>query len=413
VTADTNLRRTARVALIALCTCVLLSALSRGASESYAVFLLPLSRDFGWDRAQASSVYSVLMLSLGLSSPIVGRIFDAWGPGRVYTIGLATMAAGMTLAGSLDALWQFQLCIGVLGGFAVAAVGPVTQAALISRWYHDRLTTALAGVSAAAGTGVLVVSPLVQLLIDTYDWRGAYRVLGLGLFAVLVLLLFLPWKEIARGRGMAPAAAKGERPAATPGSMTLREALRTRPFWSLFFIHFFTAAGMFAVNPQIVAFLVETGFPSLTAATAFGFAGVAATAGLITFGWMADRVGRLTAVLVSYAMTVGGFGILGLLELYPSYWLLVLFVVVYGPSFGSRGPIISAMTAVIFGRGRSLGVILGAVSMGMGTGAAVGATMGGLLHDLTGGYGVVVLFAASTMVVPISLFIFVPELRKQ
>jgi hypothetical protein len=39
--------------------------------------------------------------------------------------------------------------------------------------------------------------------------------------------------------------------------------------------------------------------------------------------------------------------------------------------------------------------------------------MGGLLHDLTGGYGVVVLFAASTMVVPISLFIFVPELRKQ
>src|SRR3546814_4742226 len=93
---------------------------------------------------------------------------------------------------------------------------------------------------------------------------------------------------------------------------------------------------------------------------------------------MADRVGRLFAVLLSYAMTVGGFLILGLLELYPSYGLLVLFVAVFGPSFGSRGPIISAMTAAIFGRGRSLGVIIGGVSMGMGTGGAVGATMGGL-----------------------------------
>src|SRR3546814_12410897 len=84
-------------------------------------------------------------------------------------------------------------------------------------------------------------------------------------------------------------------------------------------------------------------------------------------------------------MTVGGFLILGLLELYPSYGLLVLFVAVFGPSFGSRGPIISAMTAAIFGRGRSLGVIIGGVSMGMGTGGAVGATMGGLLPDWTGG----------------------------
>src|SRR3546814_11903612 len=93
--------------------------------------------------------------------------------------------------------------------------------------------------------------------------------------------------------------------------MTFRQAVRTRPFWALFFIHFFTAGGMFAVNPQIVAFLVEVGFPGLTAATAFGVAGLAATAGLLTFGWMADRVGRLFAALLSYAMTVGGFLILG------------------------------------------------------------------------------------------------------
>ncbi|MFN4090072.1 MAG: MFS transporter [Alphaproteobacteria bacterium] len=415
---DPEVRRAGRIALLTLCVCIVLSAMSRGAAESYAVFLLPLSRAFEWDRAQASSVYALLMLSLGLSSPIVGRIFDAWGPGRIYAIGLGCMAGGMLLAGSLESLWQFQLCVGVLGGFAVAALGPVTQAALISRWFHGRLTTAIAGVAAAAGVGVLVFSPLVQVLIDSFGWRDAYRILG-GTMAVLLLaLLFMPWREVARGRPPAeppppPSGAGPQAAVAVPAAMTLRQALRTRPFWSLFFIHFFTACGMFAVNPQIVAFLVDVGFPNLTAATAFGFAGVAATVGLITFGWMADRVGRLAAVLVSYAMTVGGFLILGLLELFPSYWLLVAFVVVFGPSFGSRGPIISAMTATIFGRGRSLGVILGAVSMGMGTGAAVGATMGGLLHDWTGGYGAVVIFSCTVMAIPITLFLVVPELRRQ
>ncbi len=51
--------------------------------------------------------------------------------------------------------------------------------------------------------------------------------------------------------------------------------------------------------------------------------------------------------------------------------------------------------------------------MGMGTGAAVGATLGGLLHDLTGGYGAVVAFACAAMIIPIGLFLFVPELRRQ
>ncbi len=404
-------RRTARLALLTLCLCILLSAVGRGAAESYAVFLLPLSNAFQWDRAEASSVYAVFMLSIGLSSPIVGRIFDAWGPGRLYAIGLAGLAGGLTLAGSLDALWQFQLCLGVLGGFAFSAIGQVPHAALLSRWFHGRLTTAIAGVSAAAGTGVLLFSPLVQLLIDGISWRGAYHVLGATMAVLLVALLFLPWREITLGQAAAPMPARRLSPPAP--AKDFRQAVRTRPFWALFAIHFFTASGMFAVNPQIVAFLVDVGFPNLTAATAFGVAGIAATAGLLTFGWMADRVGRLPAVLVSYGLTVAGFLILGLLELYPSYWLLVLFVMVFGPSFGSRGPIISAMTAAIFGRGRSLGVILGGVTMGMGTGAAVGATLGGLLHDLTGGYGAVVVFACAAMIIPIGLFLFVPELRRQ
>ena len=63
-------------------------------------------------------------------------------------------------------------------------------------------------------------------------------------------------------------------------------------------------------------------------------------------------------------------------------WLLWAFVTLYGASFGSRGPVISALTARIFGRGPDLGLIMGAIFLGMGCGAASGATMGGLIRDV-------------------------------
>src|SRR3546814_7990378 len=139
------------------------------------------------------------------------------------------MAGALALAGTLDALWQFHLCLGLGVGFAASAIGQVPHAALLSRWYHGRLTTAIAGVSAAAGTGVLLFSPLVQTLIEAFGWRDAYHILGGGLAVLLLALLFLPWREIERGRNAPPFTATG-RPAPPPAAaMTFRQAVRTRP----------------------------------------------------------------------------------------------------------------------------------------------------------------------------------------
>ena len=54
-----------RIAGRTLVRCCVLSAVARGVTETFAVFLLPLSGSFGWDRAEASSIYGVAMLSFG------------------------------------------------------------------------------------------------------------------------------------------------------------------------------------------------------------------------------------------------------------------------------------------------------------------------------------------------------------
>jgi sugar phosphate permease len=77
-----------RMALNVLALCFALSVLGRGLGESFTVFLKPISEDFGWDRAQIVSVYSLAALAGGLASPLIGRLFDRSGPHIVYSLGL-------------------------------------------------------------------------------------------------------------------------------------------------------------------------------------------------------------------------------------------------------------------------------------------------------------------------------------
>src|SRR6204780_6004598 len=78
----------ARVALNVLALCFSLSVLGRGLGESFTVFLKPISESFGWDRAQVVSVYSLSALAGGLASPLIGRLFDRYGPRPAYSLGL-------------------------------------------------------------------------------------------------------------------------------------------------------------------------------------------------------------------------------------------------------------------------------------------------------------------------------------
>ncbi len=140
-----------RVALNVLALCFALSVLGRGLSESFTVFLKPISEDFGWDRAQVVSVYSLTWLAGGLTAPLVGRLFDRSGPRMVYSLGLALLGGAFLVASHAQALWQFQLSVGLCVGLGIALIGNVPNSILLGRWFGPRLPTAMAVVYSATG----------------------------------------------------------------------------------------------------------------------------------------------------------------------------------------------------------------------------------------------------------------------
>jgi MFS family permease len=390
---------------------VLMSASARGVSETFAVFLLPVSKELGWSRAEAASVYAFGMLCLGLFSPVAGKLFDKFGPRFLFPLGMGCLAVGPILSSQLAALWQFYLCLSLLVGFGAAALGIAVQSALLARWFQQSLTTAVAVVSGAAGVGVMIFSPVAQTFIDDLGWRNAYGSIGLIVICVGILVAIAPWQKISEGRADLRRPKTEGRHSPT-SDWTFRRAVRSRPYWSLSAVHFLTAISMFAVQPQVVAFLIEQGTNPITAASAFGVSGISATCGLLIFGIIADRYGALLSVTLSYSLTISGYLLLFMMTVSPSNFLLWAFVISYGASFGSRGPVISALTARIFGRGRDLGLIMGAIFLCMGAGAAVGATMGGVIHDLTDGYIMVIAWSLTAICIPVAIFWTVPELKR-
>src|SRR5258706_16224995 len=110
----------ARVALNVLALCFALSVVGRGLGESFTVFLKPISEGFGWDRAQVVSVYSLTWLAGGLTAPLIGRLFDRSGPRTVYALGITLLGGAFLFASHAQALWQFQLSIGLCVGLGIA-----------------------------------------------------------------------------------------------------------------------------------------------------------------------------------------------------------------------------------------------------------------------------------------------------
>jgi MFS family permease len=397
-----------RTALAVLAACFALNMFGRGLGDSYAVFLLPLEREFGWTRSELTSVYSIYLLMHGLTSPLVGMFFDRLGPRWVYGAGLACLGSAFFLAGGLVSLWQFYLLVGGLVGLGVSLSGMVVGSTLLSRWYREKLSSVIGIAFSATGFGTIVFVPLAQYLVANYDWRIAYRVLGLMVLALVPAVVFLlPWKAFAAGH---PEHRREARLKSGDPGWTLRAAARTPLFLGLSQAFFCTAVAMFSIIVQLVAFLIDAGFSPLAAATAYGAVGLMSAASVMGSGFMAERFGYRQTVSVTFVGTAAGMLILLLLTAFPSYLLLLAFVPVFGLCMGVRGPIVSSISARYFA-GPRVATIYGTIYAMNALGAAFGSLMGGLLHDLTGGYRAGLAVALLFVALASTPFWTVPALR--
>jgi MFS family permease len=382
-----------------------------GVAYAFTAFFESLQRDLGASRGKVSLIFSIAgFLYFGLGA-LSGPLADRWGPKRVVALGMAITAGGLALASQATELWQiyaaYGVGVGVGVGFAyVPAIGTV------QRWFVRKRGLASGFAVSGIGVGTLALPPLAGWLIEGMGWRNTYLVLAaatliVGVAASLVLDN-APEKRglLPDGDAAPPPSAMAPQPAAAAAAVfTLRQSLRSAPFWLLYILCSFAAFALFIPFVHLVPYARDHGIGEHTALYLMMAIGIGSVAGRFVFGGVADRLGRRRALAVMFAgLTV----MLLWWTVSTAFWALALFGLLFGAFYGGFVALIPAMTADYYGT-RYVSSIIGVLYTSVSIGSLVGPSLAGYAFDLTQSYQLAILIGAAMMAIAGLLMMLAPD----
>ncbi|CAM4690252.1 unnamed protein product [Lepidochelys olivacea] len=357
------------------------SALVFGVIRSFGVFFMEFVGYFGELAGQVSWITSIGIAVQQFASPVGSALSTQYGARPVVMAGGVLSGLGMFLASFATSLTHLYLSIGLLSGFGWALVFTPSVAS-VARYFKKRRTFATGLAFTGVGLSSFAFSPLFQLLVDTYAWRGALLVVAGMSFNLVVcgaLIRPLTLKEDLAGAG-------------DPGGSCLGKLSTLFGLPLLFhwpFMRFVLAVtlintGYFIPYVHLVARARELGFDEYQAAFLMSVAAVADLCGRLLSGWLADcRVFNLSHILVAWTSLTGIS--LALLPLGRSYPLLMAIGICYGFFSGALTPVVFSILPEIVGIRQIFGS-MGLLQMMESIGGLLGAPFSGWLRDTTGDY---------------------------
>jgi predicted MFS family arabinose efflux permease len=334
---------------------------------SFGTFVRPMAAEFGAGRGATSIVFAVTaFLYFGLGA-ITGPLVQRTGPRPMILFGATVQVIGMLLTARASALWQAYLAYGIGVGIGVAC-GYVPMVAVVGGWFEKRRPLAIGIAVSGIGLSSLVGAPLAARLIKAYGWREAYRNLAIAT-AVLMVVVAVFIRTPPSFSGRAP--------------FTLGEAVRTRTFAIMYLALLLVSVALFNLFVNVVPYAEEAGIDKVRAATLLSILGGASVLGRNALAWIAQRRGAVA----TFSASVTVMGVTQVLWLVADgrYWVLAVFVGIFGVAYGgliALGPI---ALAELFGP-EQLGGLAGVNYTAAGLGALSGPTICSWLVDRTGGY---------------------------
>jgi len=351
-----------------------------GAYYSYGIFFKPLLLEFGWTRAMTSGAFSLGTILQGVVAIFVGRLTDRFGARPVVIGGGILAGVGYMLMWQIDSIWQLYVFYGLLTGLGMGSYF-VPLVSNIAHWFQARRGLVTGFVVAGIGLGAVVVPPLASRMIEAFDWRLSFVILGGAVLVVSVLvgLIIRPGTVVEKPRGGRDAVPQPSRE--VPG-ISYGQALRTRQLWMTCVLFFCLGFSLFSTMVHIAPHTTDIGFTAASGAMVISIIGIASILGKIGMGYFADRIGSRPGWIICFIIMAAEMTwVIWAADL----WALYLFAAVFGVAYGGMVSMESPTVAELFGL-RAHGVILGTASFAFTVGASLGPLQAGFIYDLTLSY---------------------------
>ncbi|WP_242526588.1 MFS transporter [Novosphingobium sp. KA1] len=356
-------------------------------TASAGVFMDPLGAEFHWGRTELSLGMAISSLLSILCSPFVGNLIDRYGSRRLALPGLAmtsvAIAAFSMTSGSL-AQW---IALWLAWGIVVLLVQSTLWSTAIASVFTCGRGLALGVTMSGTALAQVVAPPLSNYLIETFGWRTAYLVLGLGWgsFALILSALFLfDLRDRARQLRQARHPGRAGLQAASPlPGLSVKEAWHDSSLWKVAIATFLVLTVTIAIVVHQFPILVEAGMSRGQAAWLVSLSGIAGVLGKLVSGTLIDRFHARVVGGVTLASTAIGWPMLMAGIATPA--TIVVGIMISGYAAGTKIQLCSYLTARYAGM-RHYGTIFGFMTSVIALASAVGPLAAGLSYDRFGSY---------------------------
>ena len=353
--AKSNYRYIVLIAGIAIQLCA-------GTLYMWSVYNTAVANYLDWLPTSARYVVPFMLAFFVVGIIIGGRIMDRIGPMKICMAGSLVMSFGILISSLVtsnmpELIW---FTYGIIGGTGVGIVYTCTVSP-IQKWFFDKKGFATGLMVGAFGGSLVVFTPLVNFLLGAVGVTSTFVIIGAAF-----LLVCVPASFFIRNPPAGYVIPKTSI-AATQKQYAPKEMIKTKAFYLLFFAIFFITSAYFVLNPQFKSLGMENGLTEPEALFAVMITGICSAGGRVVISWMSDKTGRITGMLMIFALTITGVLIL----LYPTeklgqMYTVALALIAFG--YGGVAGMFAVMTSDNFGT-KFVGSNYGLVLIGFGVSA--------------------------------------------
>lgn len=331
----------------------------------YALVLAHIMRDLGMSKGTAGLLNTLTLLASGIGGVLFGFIADRIGRKRalmatILTYSVFSFACGFSTTILMLASFRFILGLGMGGEWN-------TGAALVAEtWPSEQRARALAIVQSSWAIGYALAALVAGIVLQLSSWRTVFFVGVLPALIIFWILKKVPESEMweqQRGASFSAAADAAEHaPAQEDSFFHLFSRSYARSTIALLLVNFFGLFawwGLFTWIPPYLSLPVSQGgrgFGVMSTTALLLFLNLAGMfPGYLTFGWVADHLGRRNGFIL---YTLIAALLVPLYALARSEWVLLVLgalVAFFGTGFFSGSGIIGSELFPTRLRARALG----------------------------------------------------------
>ena len=379
---DTSENKSFHRAIIVVALGFLALALVFSARAALGLAMPIWENDLDWSRGYVSNVAAVALLIMAVASPISGFILDRKGLRFTLLLGLIAVFISCIVISMAQSAWVLLIGFGIIGGVGFGIVATHMIASAVARVYPENVGFASGIATSGSSAGQFLIVPLIALIFASFSWRWGFAGIAVGIACLIPLVWWVPSDKPAKQVSRASTIND-----ATDLKFSLKKLFSTPVFHLLFWSYLicgYTTTGV--IETHLMPFASFCGFEPIPSAAAYGLLSAVNLVGMISIGWLTDKMNR--PLLLGCIYIIRGFTFWILLNVGTSYETLLLFAVIFGVVDYSTVPVTASLVASHIGL-KVMGLTMGLLSAGHSIGAAIAASLGGYFFDRDATYDLI------------------------